>query len=67
MVGGGVSPHGPTITPPPTTPRYMGELWHQTYSSFATTMWAKYYRLGLLEVRSIQLKNYCGRAEDKWG
>ena len=28
VVGGGVSPHGPTIISPPTTTRHMGELWH---------------------------------------
>ena len=41
VVGGGVSPHRLTITPPPTTTRHMGELchklchklWHYTYSS----------------------------------
>ena len=27
VVGGGVSPHGPTNIPPPTTTRHMGELW----------------------------------------
>ena len=34
MVSGWVFLYGPTITPPPTTTRHMGELWHQTFSLY---------------------------------
>ena len=31
VVGEGVSSHESTITPPPTTTRYMGELWYKLW------------------------------------